>query len=787
MVTKPAKTAEILQRECKTGYCDSAVFGGFSTWLYQYAAALSQDLKGQLQALAQEYAAAPLVQRPALLQRIASLLPVDAGPVKEAVNRQRNASPAQKKAAKSSRPAKNVSGPGERQATLQYLKGVGPKRAVLLQRLGLNKPEDVLQFYPRDYEDRGTITPIATLAIAQNAVIRGKVLKAEEFSSSRKLHILKVYLQDDSGIIPAVWFNQKHLSKQLAPGCTVTVYGRLDYKYRQAEFMVLDYQLAGKNDSAKFAGLLPVYRATEGLNQKFLRQLVAQVWQQYQQTIEETLPQEVLEQQKLPGRREAMAAMHFPHDRAEQERGRRRLAYEELLLLQLAILAGKRETPQRGLPRASAPGTLAAFCRHLAFPLTGAQRRTIEEIFADLASPEPMARLVQGDVGCGKTVVAAAALYQNFLDGYQGAFMAPTEILAQQHFETLSSLWQSLGMKAALLTGQVKGAARRRLLSAVANGEVDVLVGTHALIQEGVEIPKLGLAITDEQHRFGVAQRSRLAVKAGSPDVLVMTATPIPRTLALTFYGDLRLSLIDEMPPGRQTIKTYAVGHEMEQRIFNFIKKEVDQGRQAYIVCPLVEESEKVDLQSAAALAKRLQQQELKDYQVGLLHGKLKSSEKESLMQAFSKGELQVLVSTTVIEVGINVPNATLMVVWDAHRFGLAQLHQLRGRVGRGSQQSYCILMYQPVSQVASERMAVMTQTNDGFAIAEADLKLRGPGELFGTKQHGLPELKAADLVKDAPVLLEARQQAERLLAQPGFLQDTPLGRRVRQKLQTLN
>ena len=485
--------------------------------------------------------------------------------------------------------------------------------------------------------------------------------------------------------------------------------------------------------------------------------------------------------------KQAVCDIHFPSSKESIIVARNRLAYEELLVLQMTVLANRLPDHTPGIARPKDENCLSEFQAKLKFPFTNAQNRVIEEIFQDMERGQPMTRLVQGDVGSGKTIVAAAALYKNARAGYQGALMAPTEILATQHYQSLAPLFSAFGYRTALFTGDVTGKERKQLLAQVQNGDIDLVIGTHTLFQKEVKFKRLALAVTDEQHRFGVAQRSIFQEKGAYADVLVMTATPIPRTLAMTLYGDLDISVIDEMPPGRKAVETYAVDYGKEARALNFIKKELDQGRQAYIVCPLVEESEKMEgLESAVQLAKRLSEQEFRHYEVGLLHGQMKPKEKAALMRAFADGVIQVLVATTVIEVGINVPNATVMMVRDAERFGLAQLHQLRGRVGRGADKSYCILLHNAKTPVARERMKTMQATADGFKIAEADLRLRGAGELFGTRQSGIAEMKIANVARDVQLMAAAREDAIELLRNKEYV-GSLLEERVQEKLRLLN
>lgn len=735
--------AEMIKKEEKAGYYDASIFGGFSQALESQAKAAGLS---SLARLAQEYGQAPLVQRPALLKKIANAALALPPPAPK--------------------PAEKRVDAGSLSMPVQYIKGVGPKRAALFQRLGIHTMADLLFYFPRDYQDRSLITPIADLAYGEQAVIKGEVLSLTVLRPRPRMTVLKALVQDESGSIAGVWFNQAYLEKQLVRGRKLFLFGRLESKYRQREFLVQDFEFAEEN--AAPLSIIPVYASTEALKQKAFRNIMALAWQRYGHLIGEILPPEMLQRHKLLPRRQAVEWMHFPPTMEQQEKARQTLAYEEFFLLQLALLKNESQAQQPGLAHPPLGEKWAAFEKALTFTLMPAQKRVIKEIFTDMESPFAMTRLLQGDVGSGKTVVAAAALYKAAAGGYQGAMMAPTEILARQHYQNWEGIFASLGLTMALFTGALKGKARERLLEEVKGGKIDILIGTHTLIQEGVEIPRLGLAITDEQHRFGVRQRATLVARGGNPDFLVMTATPIPRTLALTLYGDLRISVIDQRPPDRLPIKTYGVDEKLEKRVFRFLDKEIAQGRQVFVICPLVEESEKMDLQSAVQLAQRLQEKVFPHRRVGLLHGKLKSKEKEAVMEDFRLGKIDILVATTVIEVGIDIPNATVMLVQDAHRFGLAQLHQLRGRIGRGAAQSYCILMHEAKSEVARERIRVMTQTEDGFAIAEADLRLRGPGEFLGLRQHGIPELKTANLFRDGLLLEQARGDAQ------GFLASSP-------------
>ncbi len=748
---------KLFKKEIKLGYNDAAVFGGFAAWLVNWAKEKDFPEAAVFISLAELYKKSPLASRGQILLQMQSFL--------EQVSPEFLAA-TEVPGIFDSHMKEKVIG-SELATSIQYFKGVGPKRVALLKRLGIETVEDLVTYYPRTYENRGEVKKIYDLAINDTGMVRAQVIKVNSYQPNRSLHILKAILKDETGFLSAVWYNQKYLADRLKPGQELFVYGSLQYKYNQPELLVSDYEFVEKGEEVPRSAILPVYRTTESLNQKYLRSLVAAILEKYGNKIPELLPEELLVKRGLQDRKDAIFTMHGPKNMEEQETARKRLAYDELLLLQLVILGSRQPENAMGIKRKTEPKILQDFLAQLPFGLTNAQSRIIDRIFEDMDVAKPMMRLVQGDVGSGKTIVAAAALYKNFISGYQGALMVPTEILAQQHYHSLVPLWEKLGVRCALFTGFLTGKEREKLLLAIKTGEIDVVIGTHTLIQNKIKFANLGLAITDEQHRFGVMQRSELSDKGKNPDILIMTATPIPRTLALTLYGELNVSVIDQMPPGRQPVKTYAVGYDMEERISKFLRKEIDAGGQVYIVCPLVEESEKLDLQSATELAERLAKGGLAGYRVELLHGRLKSAEKDELMQKFAAGEIQALVSTTVIEIGINVPNANVMLVWDAHRFGLAQLHQLRGRVGRGSRQSFCVLMHDARTEVAKERMKIMSTTTDGYVIAEEDLRLRGAGEFLGTKQHGLSDLKVANLLKDGELLEIAREDAQVILAEP--------------------
>ena len=654
---------------------------------------------------------------------------------------------------------------------LDTLPGIGPARARGLEKLGLVTVEDLLRCYPRSYEDRRKFSTVAAAPVDIPVCLELLVAEPPRLSRIRKgLELVKARLVDDTGSLTATFFNQTYMKDALRPGETYIVYGKVEGPPGRRQ---MTNPVCERSDRVRFTGcILPVYALTHGISNNLLAGLARRCVDECAGQLEEVLPGPLRREHALAAAEFACRNIHFPRDEEALELARRRLIFEELFYLTcgMALLRTRRDEAA-GVPFAIPP--VEEFLALLPFPLTGAQRRVMDEIAADVSAGPPMNRLVQGDVGSGKTMVAAYGAWLAAKNGRQCALMAPTELLAEQHFRSLSPLLEPAGVRVGLLTGAVKGKARKALLSALAAGELDLLIGTHALLSEGVDYADLGLVITDEQHRFGVAQRAALSAKARQPPhVLVLSATPIPRTLSLVIYGDLDVSVIDELPPGRTPVQTFVVGEDKRQRMYGFVRKLVGEGRQAYIVCPAVEEGEDegAGLKAAASYARSLQTEVFPDLRVGLVHGKMKPREKDAVMTAFAGGELDVLVSTTVIEVGVDVPNAALMVVENADRFGLSQLHQLRGRVGRGKHQSYCVLVTSTRNPDSRARLKVLTRTTDGFQIAEEDLKLRGPGDFFGQRQHGLPQLRIADLAGDMRVLKEAQLAAQELLERdPGL------------------
>ncbi len=649
---------------------------------------------------------------------------------------------------------------------LDQLKGIGPETKKQLEDMRIHTIYDLLEYFPYRYEDFRVRNP-EDMKHEEKVTVEGKVHSEPSLVFyGRKKSRLTVKVLIGNVLISAVFFNQPYLKSKLVLGDLITVTGKWD-QHRQT--ITATHLQVGSNQKAQ--DFEPVYTVRGSITVKALRKYISAGLTQFGQDIEEIFPDSLLAKYKLMRRSDALRVIHFPPNRDELKLARRRFVYEEFLLFQLkmqALRKHERENSQ-GMKQDYKLEMLMDFINGLPFPLTNAQKRVVNEILKDMKSPFRMNRLLQGDVGSGKTVVAAIVLYATILAGHQGALMVPTEILAEQHAESLTSMFSKAGIRVALLTSSVKGKKRRELLSELKEGNIHILVGTHALIQDDVEFNSLGLVITDEQHRFGVEQRRVLREKGASPDVLFMTATPIPRTLAITAFGEMDVSIIDEMPAGRKAIETYWVKHDMLTRILQFMEKELSQGRQAYVICPLIEESEKLDVQNAIDVHTTLATFFQGRYKVGLMHGKLPADEKDTIMKEFSENETQILVSTTVVEVGVNVPNATFMLIYDAERFGLSQLHQLRGRVGRGDAQSYCVLIADPKTDVGKERMKIMTETNDGFVLSEKDLELRGPGDFFGKKQSGVPEFKMADMVHDYRVLETARNDATVLVESKAF------------------
>lgn len=648
---------------------------------------------------------------------------------------------------------------------LTALPGVGPKSAEKFKKLGLESLQDLLLYFPFRYEDFKSKN-VLDLEDGEKAVISGIVATPANVQYyGYKRNRLRFTIKQGEVAIAVNFFNQPYLADKIELGATVAIFGKWDKAKASLTGMKV---LAQVEDD-----LQPVYRVAQGISQASLVKLIKVAFDQgLDQLLEENLPPILLERYQLLGRTQAVRAMHFPKDLAEYKQALRRVKFEELFYFQMQLQVLKHETKDvsQGLAIPWQEKMLAQKKAALPFSLTEAQERSLEEILGDLQSSAHMNRLLQGDVGSGKTVVAGLAMYATYTAGYQSALMVPTEILAEQHLDSLTQLFPELNL--ALLTGGMKAAERRETLAAIESGQVDMVVGTHALIQEGVVYHRLGLVIIDEQHRFGVDQRRILREKGNNPDVLMMTATPIPRTLAITAFGDMDVSIIDQMPAGRKPIITRWVKHEQLEVVLDWMKKELAKGAQVYFISPLIEESEALDLKNAIDLEEELKAYFANQAQVALLHGRMKNDEKEAIMQDFKDGKTDILVSTTVIEVGVNVPNATIMVIMDADRFGLSQLHQLRGRVGRGNKQSYAVLVANPKTESGKKRMKIMTETTDGFVLAEEDLKMRGSGEIFGTRQSGIPEFQVADIVEDYPILEEARKVASQIVANPSWRQD---------------
>lgn len=661
---------------------------------------------------------------------------------------------------------------------VRYFKGVGPKRGEFLSKLRLQTAEDILYYLPARYEDRSNFTAIRDLKISEYQTVQGEITALTSRLTKARHRLFQMTINDRTGIIHAVWFNQPYLKDYFKKGDRVVLYGKVEL-YDKLQMLQPEYEILkeGEVDSLNIGRIVPVYSLTSGITQRYLRTLTDAAISKCQRSLAETLPTYLLAREKLVDIKFAIKNIHFPASFANLEKAYRRIVFEEFFTLQLALAIKKRALKEAGgLNHKVEAGFADFFKKALAFELTEGQKKAIADIERDMASSRPMNRLLEGDVGSGKTVVASYALALTVQNGFQGVIMAPTEVLARQHFITLGELLMPLGINVELLIGGIDEKKRQEIYDDIKTGSVNIIVGTHAIIQQAVEFKKLGLAVVDEQHKFGVTQRAVLKQKGYNPHILVMTATPIPRTLALTVYGDLDVSVIKEMPKGRKPIVTYWVEDEKRKEVYDFIKEELEKGRQAYVVCPLIEKVDgpwsMIHGQSATEMFEKLKTETFSNYTVGLLHGRMSPQEKDKVMKEFKKGKIDVMVSTVVIEVGIDVPNASVMLVENADRFGLAQLHQLRGRIGRGAHESYCILLADPKTDDARRRLEAIEGTLDGFQIAEIDLDMRGPGEFLGTRQHGLPEIRFGNILKDFGIMEAARREAFELVAKDPALKE---------------
>ncbi len=695
--------------------------------------------------------------------------------------------------------------------SVRYLKGVGPKKSEWLAKIGVRTIEDILYYLPKRYEDRSNITSIKDLKVGESQTVQGEILVMGLRTAKTGMPIFQIAISDSTGIIHAIWFNQPYLKDAFKKGDKVILYGKVE-RYDKLQIVQPEYEILEKDEiasrkkgqspsgtvpffppsgtvpifpSLNIGRIVPVYSLTAQLTQRYLRTLIFKTLSEHDKQLTEKLPTYIRAREKLVDIRFAIHNIHFPKNFDMLEKAYKRIVFEEFFILQLALAIRKKgaSSEEAAFGHHMSAGELSeSFKKSLPFELTDGQKKAISDIERDMSSPKPMNRLLEGDVGSGKTVVAAHALVLAAQNGFQGVIMAPTEVLARQHFIVLSELLMPLGINIVLLIGGMDAKTKQRLYSEIKGGKINIVVGTHAIIQEGVEFKKLGLAIIDEQHKFGVAQRAILREKGYNPHVLIMTATPIPRTLALTVYGDLDISIIKELPKGRKPIATYWVEEDKRDKVYGFVKEELKKGRQVYVVCPLIESHRRgvvvEDYMSPRRCAvanevyEKLKNEIFPDYEVGLLHGRMNSKEKEKVMKEFKKGKINVLVSTIVIEVGIDIPNASVMLIENAERFGLSQLHQLRGRIGRGAHESYCILLANPKTDAATERLKAIEGTLDGFEIAEVDMDIRGPGEIFGTRQHGLPEIRFGNIARDFGIMELARIEAFALVEKDPALKE---------------
>ncbi len=782
---------KVLELEHKKGYLDSAVIGGLDSFLRNWAGQAIETITShqllnrfrKLHLLNPGYASWPEQQRKDWVKAVLDFLAA----IEHGADKKDEAKPTpvvsqSPPRARTPRPAVNQSINQTIDSPITVIKGISSSLATKFNKLGIKTVRDLLYFFPHRHLDYSQTKYISQLAEGEEETIIANVWQAQEIRLGGR-RSTEAIVGDETGNVRVVWFNNPYLAKKLPTNTRVVISGKVSLFNGRHVFESPEWELAEDRELIHTGRLVPLYPLTQGLRPRQVRKLMKGVIDHWARQLEDFLPPELKERCNLLELPQAITQAHYPENEESRAQARLRLAFDELLLLQLGVLSKKRDwqESQPASPFSVKTPVLNAFIKSLPFELTTAQQKVLKELLADLQKPQPMSRLLQGEVGSGKTVVATAALIMAAANGYQGALMAPTEILAEQHFTTICGLLSRAGRQereevhlhsysgllprpitVASLTGDINPSRKQELQQRILDGDIDIVIGTHALIQKGVDFHRMGLAVVDEQHRFGVTQRSALRQKGFSPHMLVMTATPIPRTLALTLYGDLDLSVIDQLPPGRQEVKTKWLKPEQRASAYAFIQRQVASGRQAFIICPLVEESEIIQARAAVAEYERLSQEVFSELRLGLLHGRMSTAEKDKVMRQFRSGELDILVSTPVVEVGIDVPNATVMLVEGADRFGLSQLHQFRGRVGRGEEQSYCMLLAENPSEVARQRLDVIEKTRDGFQLAEEDLKLRGPGEFFGTRQSGLPDLRMAKL-SDVGLLELARSEAIRL------------------------
>ena len=775
---------KILELEHKKGYGDSAVIGGLDRFLRNWAGQAIESITSpqqltrfhELRLTSPNYASLTKQQRQQWVSNVLDFLAEAEAGEGEKVEAQ----PPSVAGRLPSKPTVHPTAPKESiDSPITVIRGVSSSLATKFNKLGVNTVRDLLYLFPHRHLDYSQRRFISQLTEGEEETIIANVWQAQQIRLGGRLST-EAIVGDETGNVRVVWFNNPYLAKRLPTNIRIVLSGRVSLFNGRHVFESPEWELAEDRELIHTGRLVPLYPLTQGLRPRQVRKLMKAVIDQWAWQVEDFLPSELKERCNLLPLPQAITQAHYPEDEVAKDRARVRLAFDELLLLQLGVLTKKRDwqESQPGSPFSAKTAVPDVFVKSLPFELTAAQQRVLNELVADLQEPRPMSRLLQGEVGSGKTVVATTALLMAAANGYQGAFMAPTEILAEQHFTNICQLLSRAGheetkeaylhiysgllshpLTVALLIGDINQVRKQELQQRILDGDIDIVIGTHALIQKGVEFHRLGLTVVDEQHRFGVTQRSALRQKGFSPHVLVMTATPIPRTLALTLYGDLDLSVIDQLPPGRQVIKTKWLKPGQRDSAYAFLRRQVAQGRQAFIICPLIEESEAIQAKAAIAEYQRLSKDVFPDLRLGLLHGRMPAAEKDKVMRRFRSGELDILVSTPVVEVGIDVPNATVMLVESADRFGLSQLHQFRGRVGRGQEQSYCLLLAENPSEVARARLDIIESVQDGFALAEEDLRLRGPGEFFGTRQSGLPDLRMAKL-SDVGLLELARSEA---------------------------